>query len=132
MLFEDAVLFALALNLGKIVETPTSTDESYLQALGLVLSRELQRLDQVSSQVQATVRGGLAAWQQRVVAAYISEHLAEQITLAELARLARLSSFHFSRAFKQSFGIPPHRYHVMQRIEQAKRLLAKSAMSVTK
>ena len=131
LLFEDAVLLALALNLRKVVETPKPTDASYLQALGLVLSRELQRLDQAPSQVQATVRGGLAAWQQRVVAAYINEHLAEQITLAELARLARLSPFHFSRAFKQSFGIPPHRYHVMQRIEQAKPLLAKSAMSVT-
>ncbi len=129
LLFEDAVLLALALNLRKVVETPMPTDASYLQALGLVLSRELQRLNQAPLQV--AVRGGLAAWQQRVVAAYIEEHLTEQITLAELAQLARLSPFHFSRVFKQSFGMPPHRYHVMRRIEQAKPLLAKSAMSVT-
>ena len=52
------------------------------------------------------VRGGLAAWQQRVVTDYVEEHLAEQIPLATLAGLARLSPYHFSRAFKQSFGVP--------------------------
>ena len=40
---------------------------------------------------QAFAKGGLAAWQQRAVTAYIEEHLAEPILLATLARLARLS-----------------------------------------
>jgi AraC family transcriptional regulator len=81
--------------------------------------------------LQAVVRGGLAGWQQRTVAAYIEEHLAERIRLATLARLVRLSPYHFCRAFKQSFGIPPHRYHNQRRIEQAKLLLVKPAPSVT-
>ena len=63
--------------------------------------------------------------------AYIEEHLAEQIPLATLARLVRLSPYHFCRAFKQSFGLPPHRYHNQRRIDQAKLLLAKPAPSVT-
>lgn len=78
------------------------------------------------------IRGGLAGWQQRTVTAYIQEHLAEQIPLAALARLARLSPYHFCRAFKQSFGLPPHRYHNQRRIEQAKLLLTNNpAPSVT-
>jgi AraC family transcriptional regulator len=48
-----------------------------------------------------------------------------------LAELARLSPFHFVRAFKQSFGLPPHRYLSKLRMEQAKSLLADPAMSVT-
>src|SRR6188474_534588 len=79
----------------------------------------------------ALAKGGLAAWQQRAVTAYIEEHLAEPILLATLARLARLSPYYFCRAFKQSFGIPPHRYHINRRIERAKTLLAKRARSVT-
>ena len=63
--------------------------------------------------------------------AYIEEHLAEPISLATLAQLARLSPYHFSRVFKQSFGRPPHRYHTSRRIERAKALLAKPAQSVT-
>jgi AraC-like DNA-binding protein len=38
--------------------------------------------------------GGLAAWQQRVVTAYIEEDLAEQISLATLARLVGWSRCH--------------------------------------
>ena len=55
----------------------------------------------------------------------------EQIPLATLARLVRLSAFHFCRAFKQSFGVPPHRYHTNRRIEQAKVMLAARKYSVT-
>jgi hypothetical protein len=41
---------------------------------------------------------------------YIEGHLAEHISLATLAQLVRLSPHYFCRAFKQSFGLPPHRY----------------------
>ena len=57
--------------------------------------------------------------------------MAEPILLATLAELAGLSTYHFCRAFKQSFGLPPHRYHTSRRIEHAKTLLAKPALSVT-
>ena len=80
---------------------------------------------------QAFAKGGLAAWQQRAVTAYIEEHLAEPILLATLARLARLSPYYFCRAFRRSLGLPPHRYHSNRRIEHAKRLLAQPAPSVT-
>jgi len=65
------------------------------------------------------------------VTSYIEEHLAEPISLASLAELVGLSTYHFCRAFKQSVGMPPHRYHTRQRIERAKALLAKPALSVT-
>ena len=80
---------------------------------------------------EALAKGGLAAWQQRAVTAYIEEHLAEPISLATLARLVRLSPYYFCRAFKRSLGLPPHRYHSNRRIEHAKRLLAEAAPSVT-
>ena len=51
--------------------------------------------------------------------------------LAALAGLAELSPYHFVRAFKQSFGVPPHRYHVRRRIERAKALLQEADTSVT-
>ena len=89
------------------------------------------RLQQGSTPSKPTLRGGLAAWQQRVVTTYIEEHLAEPISLATLAELVGLSTYHFCRAFKQSFGMPPHRYHTRRRIERAKALLAKPALSVT-
>jgi len=34
-----------------------------------------------------------------------------------------MSAFHFARLFKQSTGVPPHRFVVRRRIEHAKALL---------
>jgi Helix-turn-helix domain len=130
LFFEDAALLATAQKLMALIEGPQSDDCAYLEALGAVLAHELVRVNQGSTKSKAPVRGGLAAWQQRVVTAYIEEHLAEPVPLAKLAELANLSTYHFCRTFKQSFGVPPHRYHTSQRIERAKTLLAKPAFSV--
>jgi AraC family transcriptional regulator len=48
-----------------------------------------------------------------------------------LAAIARLSPYHFCRAFKEAIGEPPHRYQIRGRVEQAKRLLAKPTLSVS-
>jgi AraC family transcriptional regulator len=77
------------------------------------------------------LRGGLPALKQRRVAEFIEEHLAEEISLATLAELVNLSLCHFARAFKQSFGAPPHRYHMVRRMVRARSLLQRSALSVT-
>jgi AraC family transcriptional regulator len=78
-----------------------------------------------------THRGGLAGWQQRRVIEFMEAHLADTISLATLADMVQLSRYHFVRAFKESFGEPPHRYWTMRRIERAKALLADPHASVT-
>jgi transcriptional regulator GlxA family with amidase domain len=40
-----------------------------------------------------------------------------------LARVSHVSEAHFSRSFKEAFGVPPHRYLLTRRIERAKTLL---------
>jgi AraC family transcriptional regulator len=131
LFFEDATLWDTAVKLKSLVDSAGSEDRSYFDALGVVLVHELVRLDGGMSTVQPKLRGGLAAWQERVVAAYIEKHLAERIPLDTLAQLVRLSRYYFCRAFKQSFGMPPHRYQTHRRMEYAKLLLAKHAASVT-
>jgi len=131
LLFEDATLLSTAKKLSALIESPESDNRDYLEALGRVLAHELLRLQQGSAPTKQLARGGLAAWQERIVTTYIEEHLAEPILLATLAELAGLSTYHFCRAFKQSFGLPPHRYQTSRRIEHAKTLLAKPPLSVT-
>jgi len=48
-----------------------------------------------------------------------------------MAGQVNLSPYHFSRAFRQSFGMPPHRFHLSQRVERAKCMLADASLSVT-
>ena len=65
------------------------------------------------------------------MAEFIEEHLAEDVSLLTLAELVDLSVYHFARAFKQSFGVPPHRYHMDRRMDRARSLLQRPALSVT-
>ncbi|HVO14115.1 MAG TPA: AraC family transcriptional regulator [Alphaproteobacteria bacterium] len=131
LFFEDTTLWDTALKLKRLIQESTAEDPHYLEAVGAVLVHELMRLSRGGARAEPLARGGLAAWQKRVVAGYIEEHLAEPISLATLAQLVHLSPYHFCRTFKQSFGMPPHRYHTSRRIERAKQMLVKPAFSVT-
>ena len=127
LLFEDAALFDTALKLTGLISDHDASEQPYVEALGTVLAHELL----CSNNAEVPARGGLAPWQQRIVTEYIEEHLAEHISLDALAGLVNLSRYYFCRAFKQSLGVPPHRYHNSRRIERARALLAKRELSVT-
>jgi AraC family transcriptional regulator len=113
-----------------LLDDASSRDRLYFHAIGVVLVHELVRFGRDAPVVRLPPRGGLAGWQQRSVTTYIEVNLAKRISLATLARLARLSPWHFCRAFKQSFGMPPLLYLSERRIEHAKRLLATRELSV--
>jgi AraC family transcriptional regulator len=129
--FFDRDLWETALKLKAQAQNPAPGQRHYVEALGMVLAHELLRLNNGAAPAKHNVRGGLAGWQEKKVAQYIEEHLSEDVPLPALAELVGLSPYHFARAFKQSFGLPPHRYLTSRRIEKAKSLLAKPAVSVT-
>ena len=131
LLFEDEALSCTARKVQALIENPEINTQRYFEALSTVLAHELMSVTGAATCAKLPVRGGLAAWQQRVVTDFIEENLAEQIPLARLGALVRLSTHYFCRAFKQSFGVPPHHYHSNRRIEHAKTLLARPTTSVT-
>ena len=53
----------------------------------------------------------------------VDAHYFDPITVADMARAARLSPAHFSREFKQTFGETPHQYLLTRRLERAASLL---------
>jgi transcriptional regulator GlxA family with amidase domain len=76
------------------------------------------------------VRGGLAPWQIRKLTAYVETNLDRTITTRCLADIARLSSFHFCRAFRDSFGDSPHGYVIRRRMERAQGLMLTTSTSL--
>jgi AraC-like DNA-binding protein len=72
------------------------------------------------------IGSGLTSWQLRRSTEYMQAHLTEDISLAELANLAKLSQSQFARAFRDSTGVPPYRYILRSRIQRAEQMLAKT------
>lgn len=132
LFFFDSDLWETTAKLKTQAEQRVSGQRSYGEALSVVLAHELVRLNNGAAAGNHNIRGGLAGWQKNQVRDYIEEHLNDGISLVTLAELARLSPFHFARAFKQSFELPPHRYLTLRRMERAKELLSHPELSVTR
>ena len=99
-------------------------------AATLLLTHVVQQYSSVSWQLPA-VRGGLAPGALRNVLAYMDAHLAEALTLDQLAAEAGLSVYHFARMFKQSTGQAPHQYLMQRRLQHAMTLIHQGALSLT-
>ncbi len=131
LLFENEALWQTVFKLKEQIGSGDPADRMYADALGGLLAHELLRLYGTIPSSRPTYRGGLAPWQQRRLVEFIEQHLAEDISLDALAKLVRLSPYHFLRSFKRSLGEPPHRYLTARRIERAKALLANPRASIT-
>ena len=131
LFFFDQAVWDTALKLKAEVGNSGPCSRQYAEALSLVLMHELTRLERPESAAVRPLRGGLPLWQQKRLVEFIEEHLAEELSLAALAELSGLSLYHFARAFTQSFGVPPHRYHMARRMDCARNLLRKLTLSVT-
>jgi AraC family transcriptional regulator len=57
------------------------------------------------------------------LADHIEGNLDQRLTLSELAALLDISVPHFKVLFRETFGLPVHRYIVQRRVERAESLL---------
>jgi AraC family transcriptional regulator len=75
-------------------------------------------------------RASLPGRKLRHVLAYIEDNLARDLALLELASLAGIGASQFKKAFRETVGVPVHRYVIARRVERAKTLLRNSRMPI--
>ncbi len=75
---------------------------------------------------EAIDNGGLSFAQLRRVRDYVQEHLADRISLDDMAASVSLSRFHFARRFRTSMDTSPHAFVLDQRVERAKTMLTRT------
>ena len=109
--------------LRRAFDTVTPSTSLEMEGRALLLVDWLSRLHDPLRANVASHRGGLSPRHLHHACDFIIANLAADIRLDDLAKLTGLSCKHFLRAFKQSTGLPPHQYLLVQRIEAAKRLL---------
>ncbi|GAA0584262.1 helix-turn-helix domain-containing protein [Rhizomicrobium electricum] len=85
---------------------------------------------QFHSPRRQTANLAIAPTRLRRVCDFVRAHLTDDLDLATLAGIARLSRYHFSRAFSKSIGLSPYAYVTVCRIEQAIALLRDPNLSL--
>jgi AraC family transcriptional regulator len=108
---------------------PSTQDQFGLECIATAIALALTQAADKTGTLQRTGTR-LAPRQVRAVRRYVEDHLHASVTLAHLANVAGLSSFHFLRAFKQSLGVTPMQYVLDLRIEHAKALLKSHGLTV--
>lgn len=101
----------------------------YAEALSIALVAYLQARYSMGAG-RRTSRNGLTSPQFLQIRDFIFANLDRNFSLAELGALFAVSPFIISRLFKNTVGISPHKYVVLARIEEAKRLLANTGMAL--
>lgn len=69
---------------------------------------------------------GLACWQIRKIVRHVEQNIHSSLRITDLGALVHLSSSHFSRNFRVSFGEAPYAYVLSRRIALAKDLIGKT------
>lgn len=73
---------------------------------------------------------GLNFQKKKFISSYIKGRLSEPLLLNDLADAAGMSKWHFSRSFRDTFGISPMQYVLRARVIEAQRLMRSSTMSL--
>lgn len=123
----DHIVRALALE----AESGCPLGPLYGESLGLGLAAYLARKYGVRAPGQAAAKGGIAPKTLQRVLGYIHDNLGRPIRLSSLADIVGLSEHRFAHNFKQSTGQSPYRYVTARRVEQAKRMLRETDMTIT-
>jgi AraC family transcriptional regulator len=72
-------------------------------------------------------RHSLSQAQIKRIAEFVEAHLGSDLRVTQLAALVKLSPHYFTRLFRTSFGMTPHRYVLQRRLEAARRMLRTDA-----
>jgi AraC family transcriptional regulator len=124
--WRDARFQFLSRALHAELEAHSASDALYAESLGTAMLVRLLGADVPYVRYRRTLSTRSAA---RVID-YIEGRLDQRLSLSELAALVDLSVPHFNQLFRETMGVPVHRYVVLRRLEKAKGLLLQGKLSV--
>ena len=118
----------LALQFARELEQGTAGWSIYTEAITTQLAVLLARNHSGGGRRPTRLPGGMSLHVKRRVLDYVDANLAQDIALADLARVAGLAASHFSHSFRVTFGYAPYQYVLRERAHRARRLLETERM----
>lgn len=127
----DPVLHSLARALLPALERPNEVNELFIDHVTRAFHAHVTRM-YAAPREPTRLRQALTSWQSRAATELMAARIDGKVTVQELADVCNLSVSHFSRAFVQTFGQPPHRWLIARRIELAKALIVAGKLPMQK
>lgn len=127
---QDPLIQQMALALKTELELAGEDSRLYADSMAVALGAHLFHRYATKDAVIKEYKGGLPPYQLKLVVEYIQEHLAENLTLTQLASLIQISPHYFASLFKQSIGSSPHKYITQCRLTKAKTLLRQRDLAI--
>ncbi len=126
----DRTTLSLGQSMIAALEHPERASRLFVDHVTLALGAHVAQTYGNLKPVARIARGGLAPWQVRRAKEMLGANLDGTVGLKDVARECGLSVAHFSRAFRASVGIAPHRWLIKRRVEVAKTLLPDGNLSL--
>ena len=126
----DDALARLLASATVALDTDRRAAKSCIQRVAALLGIEL-RSESPGTVGRSCMHGGLAPWQAKHVSSYIEDKLDSSIRVTDLAGVVQLSTSHFFRAFRQTFGESPLAYIMQRRIRRAQEMMLKSRLPLS-
>jgi AraC family transcriptional regulator len=127
--FHDPLVSQIALTIASGIDQGF-LDQMLADVLSTALAVRMLRQCLDASAIICVPSNGLSPQRWARVRDYIESHLDDRLTLTDLAAVASLSPYHFSRSFKQAVGVGPRRYVMRRRLERAKTLMRRTNQSL--
>lgn len=127
----DPVVRHLLSSLLPLTARPQQASSLFLEHVALAMTAHMACVYGGLNGSAGVPRGGLAPWQERRAKDLMNASLSEDLPLSRLASECGLSVRHFTRAFRLSTGMPPHRWLLRRRVERAQQLLKTRALSLS-
>ncbi len=119
----DEVIGQLSKAFRRICRGREKANPLYVESIGTVLATHILRA-MFAPALREDLVGGLPDGALRRVVRHIDEHLADELHLTLLAKIAGYrSTSYFGKLFRKSFGLTPHDYLVRRRVARAEELL---------
>lgn len=119
----DQTVLHLARSMQLALERPEQANPLFVDHVSFALTAHVAQSYGGLRTLGGPAKGGLAGWQLRRACEMLAANLEGSLSLNEIAAECQLSVSHFSRAFRQSTGHPPHRWLLRHRIEIAKSMM---------
>ncbi|MES2393642.1 MAG: AraC family transcriptional regulator [Acidobacteriota bacterium] len=125
----DAELENLSWAMKREMEAGSPSGRFYLDGLGLAVASRLVACHSSIAPIGPLAAEGLTGRRLKQVLAFIEDNLASDLSLDQIASIARLSTSHVNTLFRKSMGLPLHRYVIQRRVERARALLSEDKLS---